>query len=66
MAWAMRRLPSSAKGRVTTATVSTLADSPPSWLAMEATTGAAPVRQAATGTFGKVTGRLMGWLSDFF
>jgi hypothetical protein len=23
-------------------------------------------RQAATGTFGKVTGRLMGWLSDFF
>jgi cell division protein FtsA len=26
----------------------------------------APSRQAATGTFGKVTGRLMGWLSDFF
>jgi cell division protein FtsA len=26
----------------------------------------APARQAATGTFGKVTGRLMGWLSDFF
>ena len=23
-------------------------------------------RQAATGTFGKVTGRLMGWFSDFF
>ena len=23
-------------------------------------------RAAATGTFGKVTGRLMGWLSDFF
>ena len=23
-------------------------------------------RYAATGTFGKVTGRLMGWLSDFF
>ena len=23
-------------------------------------------RPAATGTFGKVTGRLMGWLSDFF
>ena len=23
-------------------------------------------RMAATGTFGKVTGRLMGWLSDFF
>ena len=23
-------------------------------------------RLAATGTFGKVTGRLMGWLSDFF
>jgi cell division protein FtsA len=23
-------------------------------------------QQAATGTFGKVTGRLMGWLSDFF
>ena len=23
-------------------------------------------RHAATGTFGKVTGRLMGWLSDFF
>jgi len=23
-------------------------------------------RQAATGTFGRVTGRLMGWLSDFF
>ena len=39
----MRRLPSSAKGRVTTATVSTLPLSPPSWLAMEATTGAAPV-----------------------
>ncbi len=24
------------------------------------------VRPAATGTFGRVTGRLMGWLSDFF
>jgi hypothetical protein len=24
------------------------------------------MRPAATGTFGKVTGRLMGWLSDFF
>ena len=23
-------------------------------------------RPAATGTFGRVTGRLMGWLSDFF
>jgi cell division protein FtsA len=28
--------------------------------------GYVPSRQAATGTFGKVTGRLMGWLSDFF
>src|SRR5262245_37769812 len=28
--------------------------------------GFAPQRQVATGTFGKVTGRLMGWLSDFF
>jgi cell division protein FtsA len=28
--------------------------------------GVATTRQAATGTFGKVTGRLMGWLSDFF
>ncbi len=28
--------------------------------------GMVPARQAATGTFGKVTGRLMGWLSDFF
>ena len=28
--------------------------------------GYSPSRQAATGTFGKVTGRLMGWLSDFF
>ena len=26
----------------------------------------APRGPAATGTFGKVTGRLMGWLSDFF
>ena len=43
MAWAMRRLPSRLKGRVTTATVSTLPLSPPSWPAMEATTGAAPV-----------------------
>ena len=43
MAWPMRRLPSSEKGSVTTATVSTLPVSPPSWLAIEATTGAAPV-----------------------
>jgi len=28
--------------------------------------GMAAYRPAATGTFGKVTGRLMGWLSDFF
>ena len=28
--------------------------------------GIAASRPAATGTFGKVTGRLMGWLSDFF
>ena len=28
--------------------------------------GIAASRLAATGTFGKVTGRLMGWLSDFF
>ena len=42
-AWPMRRLPSSEKGRVTTATVRTLPVSPPSWLAIEATTGAAPV-----------------------
>jgi cell division protein FtsA len=28
--------------------------------------GLALSRPAATGTFGKVTGRLMGWLSDFF
>ena len=28
--------------------------------------GVATDRPAATGTFGKVTGRLMGWLSDFF
>ena len=28
--------------------------------------GLGAVRPAATGTFGKVTGRLMGWLSDFF
>ena len=28
--------------------------------------GLGTTRQAATGTFGKVTGRLMGWLSDFF
>ena len=43
VAWAMRRFPSRPKGRVTTATVRTLPASPPSWLAMEATTGAAPV-----------------------
>ena len=43
MAWAMRRLPSRPKGSVTTATVSTLPLSPPSWPAIEATTGAAPV-----------------------
>jgi cell division protein FtsA len=28
--------------------------------------GVSVMRPAATGTFGKVTGRLMGWLSDFF
>jgi cell division protein FtsA len=28
--------------------------------------GLAATRPAATGTFGRVTGRLMGWLSDFF
>jgi cell division protein FtsA len=28
--------------------------------------GVVTYRPAATGTFGKVTGRLMGWLSDFF
>jgi cell division protein FtsA len=28
--------------------------------------GLSTSRPAATGTFGKVTGRLMGWLSDFF
>jgi cell division protein FtsA len=28
--------------------------------------GVGMMRPAATGTFGKVTGRLMGWLSDFF
>jgi hypothetical protein len=28
--------------------------------------GLSSSRPAATGTFGKVTGRLMGWLSDFF
>jgi cell division protein FtsA len=28
--------------------------------------GVGVMRPAATGTFGKVTGRLMGWLSDFF
>ena len=28
--------------------------------------GIVSTRPAATGTFGKVTGRLMGWLSDFF
>ena len=28
--------------------------------------GGGVMRPAATGTFGKVTGRLMGWLSDFF
>ena len=39
----MRRLPSRLKGRVTTATVRTFPASPPSWLAIEATTGAAPV-----------------------
>ncbi len=42
-AWVMRRLPSRPKGSVTTATVRTLPVSPPSWPAMEATTGAAPV-----------------------
>ncbi len=42
-ACAMRRLPSSANGSVTTATDSTLPVSPPSWLAIDATTGAAPV-----------------------
>ena len=47
MAWPIRRLPSSEKGRVTTATVRTLPVSPPSWLAIEATTGAAPGAGAA-------------------
>ena len=28
--------------------------------------GLGAARPAATGTFGRVTGRLMGWLSDFF
>jgi hypothetical protein len=28
--------------------------------------GLGSMRPAANGTFGKVTGRLMGWLSDFF
>jgi cell division protein FtsA len=28
--------------------------------------GMGATRQAATGTFGRVTGRLMGWLSEFF
>src|SRR5262249_40200643 len=28
--------------------------------------GVGGMRPAARGTFGKVTGRLMGWLSDFF
>jgi cell division protein FtsA len=28
--------------------------------------GIGATRQAATGTFGRVTGRLIGWLSDFF
>jgi cell division protein FtsA len=28
--------------------------------------GLVATRPAATGTFGKFTGRLMGWLSDFF
>src|SRR5262245_7067204 len=39
----MRRLPSRLKGNVITATVNTLPPSPPSWLAIDATTGAAPV-----------------------
>jgi hypothetical protein len=43
IAWVMRCLPSSEKGSVTTATVRTPSSSPPSWLAIEATTGAAPV-----------------------
>ena len=34
------------------------------WL--QAGRGVLAPRAAATGTFGKVTGRLMGWLSDFF
>ena len=36
------------------------------WLSQPAGRALGGGRQAATGTFGKVTGRLMGWLSDFF
>jgi hypothetical protein len=43
MACCMRRLPSRLNGSVTTAIDSTLPLSPPNWLAIDATTGAAPV-----------------------
>ena len=59
VACAMRRLPSSAKGVVTTATVSIGPASLASWLAICATTGAAPVVASIASQLGGETGNVL-------